>query len=363
MNDWTVLVCGGAGFIGSNFVRYLLRSGVNSVVVLDKLTYAGNRLNLPLDPRVEFVHGDIGNRELVLRTLELYRPRWVVNFAAETHVDRSIDGPEPFLLTNVVGTFVLLEAVRTYLDGMGTGASGFRFLQVSTDEVYGTLPEGLSAHERFPYEPRSPYAASKAAGDHFVASFGVTYQLPVLLTHCSNNFGPYQYPEKLIPLMILNALDGLPLPVYGDGLYVRDWLYVDDHCDALLRVLQAGQEGTHYNIGAGNEMTNLQVVYQICELLESTLPASENPVLRARGVVSYRELITFVEDRPGHDRRYSLDFSKIQRELGWRPQNDFQTALEKTIQWYRANRRWCADVLSGCYNRERIGLGKTAASK
>lgn len=363
MDGLTVLVCGGAGFIGSNFVRYLLKAGVSSVVVLDKLTYAGNRFNLPLDRRVDFVHGDIADRELVLRLLRLHRPRWVVNFAAETHVDRSIDGPEPFLHTNVVGTFALLEAVRVYLDTAGGGQAGFRFLQVSTDEVYGSLPEGLRAHEGFPYAPRSPYAASKAAGDHFVAAYGVTYRLPVLLTHCSNNFGPYQYPEKLIPLMILNALEGRPLPVYGDGLHVRDWLYVDDHCDALLRVLQAGRGGSRYNIGGGSEMTNLEVVDRICEVLEALMPAARNPALRAVGVGGYRELVSFVEDRPGHDRRYSLDFSLIRQELGWAPQHDFETALRRTVRWYRENRRWCEEVLAGRYNRERLGLRKSGMAE
>jgi dTDP-glucose 4,6-dehydratase len=360
MNRRTVLVCGGAGFIGSNFVRLLLARPVDEVIVLDKLTYAGNRRNLPADERLHFVHGDIGDSSLVTELLRAKRPQWVVNFAAETHVDRSIDGPAPFLHTNVVGTFVLLEAIRLWLAQAGN-ISSFRFLQVSSDEVFGSLPEAQRASESAPYAPRSPYAASKAAADHFVHAYGVTYGLPVLLTNCSNNFGPYQFPEKLMPLVILNALDGRPLPVYGDGLYVRDWLFVEDHCEALLFVLEKAELGARYNIGAGNELTNLEVVERICDALERTIPAAKNPALERAGVREYRQLIRFVEDRPGHDRRYALDFSKIQRELGWQPRHDFPSALQRTVEWYCANRPWCEAVLSDRYDRRRLGLLRASA--
>ncbi len=361
MSERAVLVCGGAGFIGSNFVRFLLRRGARPVVVLDKLTYAGNRISLPSDSSLEFVRGDIADSALVGDLLRSYQPRWLVNLAAETHVDRSIESPEPFLQTNAVGTFRLLESVRKWLAEAGAVGRDFRFLQVSTDEVYGSLPQSERAAEGCTYAPRSPYAASKAAADHFVAAYAVTYGLPILLTNCSNNFGPYQYPEKLIPLMILSALEGRELPVYGDGLYVRDWLYVEDHCEALAAVLERGEPGARYNIGAGNELTNLAVVQKICEAVERMLPAAKNPALQRAGVQQYGELIRFVEDRPGHDRRYALDSSKIRRELGWRPRHDFETALQRTVAWYSANRSWCAQVLAGRYDLRRLGLLRVSA--
>jgi dTDP-glucose 4,6-dehydratase len=357
MADRAVLVCGGAGFIGSNFVRFLLQQRGWPVIVLDKLTYAGHRQNLPEDPRVTFVQGDIADSALVSGLLERHQPAWVVNLAAETHVDRSIDGPEPFLQTNTVGTFRLLEAVRNYWERLTAARrAAFRFLQVSTDEVYGSIPAGERATETSPYRPTSPYAASKAAGDHFVRAYHTTYGLPVLLTHCSNNFGPYQYPEKLIPLMVLNALDARELPIYGDGGNVRDWLYVEDHCSALLLVLERGVVGARYNIGASNEKTNLEVVDAICALVEELVPARHNEAMSRRGLGSYLELKRFVDDRPGHDRRYALDAERLRQELGWCPQHDFLSGLRATVRWYAANRDWCAAVLAGRYNRERLGL-------
>ncbi|GIW44521.1 MAG: dTDP-glucose 4,6-dehydratase [Candidatus Binatia bacterium] len=358
MLERTILVCGGAGFIGTNFVRLLLGREVGRVVVLDKLTYAASEGNVPQDPRLVFYRGDIADGALVRRLLEQYRPRWVVNLAAETHVDRSIDCPDPFVHTNVLGTFRLLECVRAFWAELPRQArEEFRFLQVSTDEVYGTIPEGESASEMTPYRPRSPYAASKAAGDHFALAYHHTYGLPVLLTNSSNNFGPYQYPEKLIPLMVLNALDARELPIYGDGGNVRDWLYVTDHCEALLGVLERGVPGTQYNIGAGNQRTNLEVVEAICRVLEQVVPARENARMLARGLEAYAELKRFVEDRPGHDRRYALDASRVTTELGWAPRHEFMVALEATVQWYVEHRDWCEAVLAGRYDRQRLGLG------
>ena len=349
----TVLVTGGAGFIGSNFVRHALARTEAKVVVLDALTYAGNLESLAdvgSHPRYEFVQADIADREAVRAAFDRVRPDAVVNFAAETHVDRSIDGPGAFVRTNLVGTYELLEASRAH------AGEGFRFLHVSTDEVYGTLgPDGLFT-ETTPYAPNSPYAASKAGADHLVRAWGETYRLPVLITNCSNNYGPYQFPEKLVPLMILNALEGRPLPIYGDGGNVRDWLYVEDHCEGILLVLEKGRPGGKYNIGGGNERTNLQVVDALCAALEAERPAAANPALAARGLRSYEELKSFVADRPGHDRRYAIDASLVRRELGWQPRHAFESGLRETVRWYLANRPWCEAVQSGKYRRERLGL-------
>ena len=351
----TILVTGGAGFIGSNFVRHALARTDARVVVLDALTYAGNLESLAdvaSHPRYGFVQADIADREAVREAFRAHRPDAVVNFAAETHVDRSIDGPGDFVRTNLVGTYELLEAARAH------AGEGFRFLHVSTDEVYGTLGAEGAFSETTPYAPNSPYAASKAGADHLVRAWGETYGLPVLITNCSNNYGPYQFPEKLIPLMTLNAIEGRPLPIYGDGGNVRDWLYVEDHCEGIRLVLEKGRPGGKYNIGGGNERTNLQVVDALCTAVEAVLPATRNPVLAARGLVSYAELKTFVADRPGHDRRYAIDASLIRRELGWQPRHAFEEGLRETVRWYVANRAWCEAVQSGKYRRERLGLSK-----
>jgi len=323
-----LLVTGGAGFIGSNFVLSTLQAGGEPIVNLDKLTYAGNLRNLERlreDPRHVFVQGDICDRQLVKDLLSKYSPRAIVHFAAESHVDRSIAGPAPFVETNVVGTFSLLEEARTYCEKR----EGFRFLHVSTDEVYGSLgPDDPAFRETTPYAPNSPYAASKAAADHLVRAYHHTYGLPAITTNCSNNYGPYQFPEKLIPLTISNALAGKPLPVYGDGRNVRDWLYVRDHCEAVRLVLERGRAGDTYNIGGGSEKRNIDVVKTICALLDEASP-------RKGG--SYAELISFVKDRPGHDRRYAMDSAKIARELGWRPRESFESGLKKTVRWYLDN--------------------------
>lgn len=356
METW--LVTGGAGFIGSNFVHLVRRLRRARVINLDKLTYAGHLESLdPLkdDPDHLFVRGDIGNVELVFYLLNTYGVSVVVNFAAESHVDRSIDGPGDFVQTNIVGTFRLLDAARHYWNRLdAVDKARFRFLHISTDEVYGSLgPEGLFT-ESTPYAPNSPYSASKAASDHLVRAYHETYGLPTLTTNCSNNYGPYQYPEKLIPLMILNALEGKPLPIYGDGLNVRDWLYVVDHCEAILRVLESGRVGETYNIGGHNEKTNVEVVRTLCEVLEELAPSRENPAMQAKGT-RYEDLITFVPDRPGHDRRYAIDASKIARELGWRPRETFSSGLRKTVGWYLENRGWCRKVTEGVYDRSRLG--------
>ncbi len=349
----TILVTGGAGFIGGNFVLDLVGSGTFRVINLDALTYAGNLDTLaPVseDPNHLFVRGRIGDRDLVDGLLAEYRPGAVVNFAAETHVDRSIDGPGAFVRTNVVETGELLEAVLSYWGGLeGEERVGFRFLHVSTDEVYGTLGPTGSFTEESAYRPNSPYAASKAASDHLVRAYHHTYGLPTLTTNCSNNYGPYQFPEKLIPLMIYNALRGEPLPVYGDGRQVRDWLYVKDHCRAVMTVLEEGRVGEVYNVGGHNERTNLEVVRTVCSLLDELAPDSPH--------APHASLITFVEDRPGHDRRYAIDAAKIERELGWRPQETFESGLEKTVRWYLENTAWCEGVLSGAYQGQRLGLG------
>jgi dTDP-glucose 4,6-dehydratase len=341
----TVLVTGGAGFIGSNFVLDWLAGADEPVVNLDALTYAGNLHNLDAlrgDARHVFVQGDIGDRDLVDRLLAEHRPRAIVNFAAESHVDRSIHGPGEFMRTNVLGTFALLEAARGYWGQLDEAArAGFRFLHVSTDEVYGSLSPGAPAFtESHPYEPNSPYSASKAASDHLVRAWHHTYGLPVLTTNCSNNYGPYHFPEKLIPLVIVNALAGKPLPVYGDGMQVRDWLYVGDHCSAIRTVLARGRVGETYNIGGWNEKHNIEIVRAICALLDELRPSAAGPHAR---------LITHVTDRPGHDRRYAIDARKIERELGWRPAETFDTGIRKTVQWYLDHPGWLADVQSGGY--------------
>jgi dTDP-glucose 4,6-dehydratase len=355
----TIVVTGGAGFIGCNFVRRALEETDDRIVVVDKLTYAGNLESLAdvaSHPRYAFVQADIADREAMRVLFREHRPAAVVNFAAETHVDRSIDDPGAFVRTNVVGTFELLEAARRQVRESPEAAAGFRFLHVSTDEVYGTLGPTGAFSETTPYSPNSPYAASKAGADHLVRSYHETYRLGALLTNCSNNFGPYQFPEKLIPLMILNALEGRPLPVYGDGGNVRDWLYVDDHCEGILLVLRQGRPGEKYNIGGGNERTNLQVVDAVCAALEEEVPAGSNPALAGRGLKAYAALRTFVPDRPGHDRRYAIDASRIRAELGWRPRHRFEDGLRETVRWYLRNRAWCEAVQSGKYRRERLGL-------
>ena len=350
-----MLVTGGAGFIGSNFVRFVLRHSGARVIVFDQLTYAGSLLNLKdveNDHRYAFVKGDICDRTAVKNVLERYRPAAIVHFAAETHVDRSIDGPRNFLDANVAGTFELLEAALAYFRTLGDKRNSFRFLHVSTDEVYGSLgPQGLF-REDAQYAPNSPYAASKAAADHFVRAYHETFKLPTLITNCSNNYGYYQFPEKLVPLMILNAAAGKDLPVYGDGLNVRDWLFVEDHCAALAAVLRGGRVGEKYNIGGGSERNNLQIVEAICAALEEELPAAGNAAVRARGVTSYHELRVFVPDRPGHDRRYATDISKIRRELGWQPKCAFEDGLRRTVRWYLSNADWCSSVQAGRYDQE-----------
>jgi dTDP-glucose 4,6-dehydratase len=340
-----ILVTGGAGFIGSNFVLDWLAQSDEGVVNLDKLTYAGNLNNLASvkdDPRHVFVRGDIGDRDTVAALLAQHKPRAIVHFAAESHVDRSIHGPGEFITTNINGTFALLEAARAYWSGLDeAGKAAFRFLHVSTDEVYGTLgPADPPFSETTAYAPNSPYSASKAASDHLVRAYHHTYGMPVLTTNCSNNYGPYHFPEKLIPLIIANALAGKPLPIYGDGMQVRDWLFVSDHCAAIRRVLGAGRTGEVYNVGGWNEMANLEVVHTLCDILDRLAP-------KAAG--SYRDQITYVKDRPGHDRRYAIDASKLERELGWKPAETFETGIMKTVQWYLANQAWVENVQSGAY--------------
>ena len=355
----TILVTGGAGFIGSNFVRLALAETAVRVVVLDKLTYAGNRATLAdvaREPRLVFVEGDIADRPLVDRLYREHQPTWVVNFAAESHVDRSIDGPRAFIETNIVGTFELLDAARAYLAAHEAARAAFRFLHVSTDEVYGSLGATGQFSETTPYAPNSPYAASKASADHLVRAYHETFGVPTLLTNCSNNYGPFQFPEKLIPLMILNALEGLALPIYGDGGNIRDWLYVEDHCAGILLVLQRGALGGKYNIGGENERTNLELIDRLCGVLDELAPPAANPALQAKGVQRYAELKSFVRDRPGHDRRYAIDASHIRRSLGWAPRYDFEHGLRATIAWYLANREWCGTVQSGGFGRERLGM-------
>ena len=341
-----ILVTGGAGFIGANFVLDWLAAGDEPVLNVDKLTYAGNLKSLESmqgDARHVFVQADIGDGQTLARLLAEHRPRAVVNFAAESHVDRSIHGPEDFIQTNVVGTFRLLEAVRGYWSALDAEAkAAFRFLHVSTDEVYGSLaPAAPAFTEDHLYEPNSPYSASKAASDHLVRAWHHTYGLPVLTTNCSNNYGPLHFPEKLIPLMIVNALAGKPLPIYGDGMQVRDWLYVRDHCSAIRRVLEAGRLGDTYNVGGWNEKPNVEIVNTVCALLDELRPKADG--------TSYSAQITYVKDRPGHDRRYAIDARKLERELGWKPAETFETGIRKTVQWYLDNPEWVADVQSGAY--------------
>ena len=359
----TLLVTGGAGFIGSNFVLRAVREHGMRVVNLDKLTYAGNLENLASlegDARHVFVKGDICDRLLARKLLDEHKPEAVVNFAAESHVDRSIDAPGEFVQTNVVGTFEMLEASRAHVAKLPEAErAAFRFLHVSTDEVFGSLGESGFFTEASQYAPNSPYAASKASADHIVRAYHHTYGLPTLTTNCSNNYGPFQFPEKLIPLMILNALEGKALPVYGDGMNIRDWLYVEDHADAILLALSKGTPGETYNVGGKNELTNIALVTRLCELLDALAPASQNETLKASGrsIASYRELITFVKDRPGHDRRYAIDPAKIERTLGFSPKHTFDTGIEKTVRWYLDHRAWCEHITSGSYRRERLGLG------
>jgi dTDP-glucose 4,6-dehydratase len=343
----TILVTGGAGFIGSNFILQQMPERSAAIVNLDKLTYAGNLRNLESivsDPRYAFIHGDIGDRGVVQRLLATHQPGAIVHFAAESHVDRSIRGPEDFIRTNVDGTFALLEETRAYWTALpDEDRKLFRFLHVSTDEVYGSLgPDDPAFSETTPYAPNSPYAASKAASDHLVRAYHHTYGLPTLTTNCSNNYGRFQFPEKLIPLMILNARDGKPLPVYGDGKNVRDWLYVEDHCEAIATVLRRGRPGETYNIGGWNEKQNIEIVQTICDLVDGMVP---------HAAASRRDLITYVKDRPGHDRRYAMDARKIERELGWKPKATFENGLRKTVRWYLENEAWVRDVTSGSYRQ------------
>ena len=365
----TLLITGGAGFIGSNLVHYALAHTTDRVVVVDKLTYAGSLLNLdaPLkDPRVAFVRADISDHDTMARVFSEHQPSAVLNLAAETHVDRSIDSPRLFVDTNILGTFVLLESARTYLASLAAAArASFRFLHVSTDEVYGTLGATGLFSEETPYAPNSPYAASKASADHLVRAYCHTYGLPVLITNCSNNYGPFQFPEKLIPLMILNALEGRSLPIYGDGGNVRDWLHVEDHCAGVLLVLAKGRPGEKYNVGGGNERTNVAIVDRICDALDELRPFDSRALNTSSGELAqggparrtYHALKTFVPDRPGHDRRYAIDATKIRRELGWAPRHTFETGLLETVRWYLDHRDWCEQIQAGRYDRQRLGLG------
>ncbi len=346
----TILVTGGAGFIGANFVLDWLAQSDEPIVNLDKLTYAGNRRNLDSlsnDARHKFIHGDIADTRLVQQLLRDHRPRAVLNFAAESHVDRSIHGPEEFIQTNILGTFRLLEQTRDFFQTLnGQEKTGFRFLHVSTDEVYGSLQANDPPFaETNRYEPNSPYSASKAASDHLVRAYHHTFGLPVLTTNCSNNYGPYQFPEKLIPLIIHNALAQKALPIYGDGLQVRDWLYVGDHCSAIRCVLAKGTVGEVYNIGGLNEKTNIEIVQTLCNILDTVKPASET----SGSILSYSELMTFIKDRPGHDRRYAINAAKIQTELDWQPSESFETGIQKTVEWYLRNLDWVEQIISGEY--------------
>ena len=346
-------VTGGCGFIGANFIQYLLnKTKPKSVINLDKLTYAGNQKNLAdfeQDPRYIFVHGDICDAELVSRLFTEYQPNYIINFAAESHVDRSIDGPAEFIQTNIVGTSVLLqESLKYYSTLKGKESERFQFHHVSTDEVFGSLSESGFFTEETPYDPSSPYSASKASSDHLVRAWYRTFDLPVLISNCSNNYGPYQFPEKLIPLMILNCLEEKPLPVYGTGENIRDWLYVEDHCDAIYTILQKGTIGETYNVGGNNEIKNIQIVEVICDVLNDIHPAGSGK--------SYHELITFVKDRPGHDFRYAIDASKLKKEIGWEPKESFNTGIQKTIEWYLKNEEWWKIIQENTYKQERLGI-------
>jgi dTDP-glucose 4,6-dehydratase len=358
----TWLITGGAGFIGCNFVRHVLNETKADVVIFDKLTYAGSLDNLGdvlAEARVTFIAGDIADPAAVEAAFGAHRPTAVVNFAAESHVDRSIDGPRNFVTTNTVGAFELLDAARRFVATLKNGERrAFRFVHVSTDEVYGALGEAGMFSESTPYAPNSPYAASKAAADHFVRAYHSTYGLPALITNCSNNYGPYQFPEKLMPLTILNAFEAKPLPIYGDGLYIRDWIHVDDHCRGILAAVTGGRPGRKYNIGGDNELTNLDLVDRICAALESLVPAAANHAMRNAGKSAYRDLKVTVPDRLGHDRRYAVDASRIKAELGWAPRQPFDAGLRDTVRWYLDNRAWVAAVQTKArYERERLGLG------
>ncbi len=358
-----ILVTGGCGFIGTNLVRFLLRETEATVVNVDKLTYAGNIRSLADvadHPRYRFCQVDIADTDAVGRLFAEHRPDAVLHLAAESHVDRSIDGPDAFIRTNVLGTFTLLQAARKYLESTDHARrSGFRFLHVSTDEVYGSLgPTDPAFHEQTRYDPHSPYSASKAASDHLARAWYDTYKLPVLVTNCSNNYGPFQFPEKLIPVVILKALRGETIPVYGKGENVRDWLFVEDHVRALWSVLTRGSVGETYNIGGNNEMRNIDLVRHLCDLLDEWVPPQTNPQVRERGgLESYRQLITFVADRPGHDLRYAIDARKIHQELGWEPIENAASGFRKTVQWYLDHREWWQEILSGEYRLNRLGLG------
>ena len=355
MSTKTIIITGGAGFIGANLVRYVYEHTDYRIVVVDKLTYAGNVASIEDilgSERVSLEEVDIANASDMDRVFLQSNPDFLVNMAAETHVDRSIDDAAPFMQSNIIGVYVLLELVRNH----SKTKPGFRAVHVSTDEVYGSLGDDGLFTETTAYAPNSPYAASKAAADHLVRAWFKTYEAPVMVTNCSNNYGPYQYPEKLIPLMVLNAIEAKDLPVYGDGMQIRDWLYVEDHCSGILRVLHDGKPGEHYNIGGNNESTNLDIIKRLCQEIESHLPASENRHLQARGMSSYEDLIRFVDDRPGHDRRYAIDASKIHNRLGWAPAHDVTTGMRATVAWYLQNRQWCETVTSDSYERQRLGL-------
>ncbi len=349
-----LIVTGGAGFIGGNFIHLLLQNTDIQLLNFDLLTYAGNQDTLASvadHPRYQFCQGDIGDADLVAKTLAEFKPDGIVNFAAESHVDRSIDGPAAFLQTNVMGTFNLLDKAKAYWQNLSESAqANFRFLHVSTDEVYGSLGVDGLFTEQSPYAPNSPYSASKAASDHLVRAWFHTYGFPVLTTNCSNNYGPYQFPEKLIPLFILNALDGKALPIYGDGSNIRDWLYVEDHCQAILTVLEKGKKGEIYNIGGNSEKTNLEVIDTLCALLDEMRPSASGE--------SYQSLKQYVDDRPGHDQRYAIDASKLKNELGWQPKESFESGMQKTIQWYLDHLDWCNRVKDGSYQGQRLGLGE-----
>ncbi len=353
MNHKTIIITGGAGFIGSALVRYLLKTSSFSVINIDKLTYAGNLESLAEiegNPKYRFIQADICDAAKMAEVIAETQPDAIMHLAAESHVDRSIDGPAEFVQTNLVGTYTLLEEARKYWSALEPQKKqGFRFHHISTDEVYGSLGESGLFTEKTPYQPNSPYSATKAGSDHLVRAWHHTYGLPVLMTNCSNNYGPYQFPEKLIPLMINNALLGKPLPVYGNGQNIRDWLYVDDHVEALRLVLERGQVGESYNIGGFNEHANLDVVNKLCEILDELLPESEYK--------PHKDLIEFVTDRPGHDQRYAIDASKIQQELGWKPRETFESGLRKTVEWYLKHREWNQHILDGSYQQQRLGLG------
>ncbi len=357
-----LIVTGGAGFIGSNFVHYLLKTTQAQVIVVDKLTYAGSLHSLePVEAhsRYQFVQADIADAQAMQALFKEHQPTGIINFAAESHVDRSIEGPEAFLTTNVVGVFTLLETTRHYLaDKDAAFNKAFRFLQVSTDEVYGSLGTEGFFTETTAYAPNSPYAATKASADHLVRAYIHTYGLPAVVTNCSNNYGPYQFPEILIPLMILNALEGKSLPIYGDGGNIRDWLYVEDHCAAIWLVMNKGRIGEHYNIGGHNEKTNLDVVDTLCDILDELRPVVENDALKKLNVKRYSDLKTYVKDRPGHDRRYAIDADKIDKELGWRPAFTFEEGIRETVKWYLENVDWTRKVQEGNYTRQRLGLVK-----